>query len=66
MKTSKPAFREDRPRLLERMTMRQYYKAAALQAFAAYYGPSGLNPETVATACATLADAMLAEDEQNG
>jgi hypothetical protein len=44
------------------MTMRQYYKAAALPLMSVWYGDKDM--EFIASACADVADAMLAEDEK--
>jgi len=50
------------------MTMRQAYKAAALQGYmAGYIGKTTIDPKTdewIAQRCAGLADAMIKEDEE--
>ena len=53
------------------MTLRQYYKAAMLQGWAAgrnngdVRDPGNSTAEMVASACGKYADAMLAEDEEH-
>lgn len=86
MSANKPAFprpcadvettdRDRQPRYntpQDGMTMRQYYKAAALQGWAAGRNAGSTmvegdlsEPMRVANACARYADAMLVEDEEH-
>jgi hypothetical protein len=76
-----PATPEQMARGFEGLTVRQYYKSAAIQGFIASLGPDfdcndGMKEErerierehqaAVAKWCAGYADAMIAEDEEAG